>query len=156
RRFHSDRSIVGRTVTMNGRACTVIGVMPPGFNFPMRRPAAHTPAPYVEFWAPLPERAINPNGGMGAVARLRPGVSLAAARPDPAPISAAPQSESPAANRDRVLRLNFLTDRMLGSARGALWMLLAAALLFLLIGCSNVANLLLARGLARHSEITVR
>src|SRR5580658_5445982 len=53
RRFNSDRGIVGRTVRVNGRDCLVIGVMPAGFNFPMRRPAAHLPSPYVDFWAPL-------------------------------------------------------------------------------------------------------
>jgi putative ABC transport system permease protein len=156
RRFHRDRGIVGRSVTMNGQACQIIGVMPPGFNFPMRRAAAHTPAPYVEFWAPLPNRAAVHGGGMGAVARLRPGVTLAQARQDLDATSQALQREFPATNRDRVLRLNFLTERLVGAARSGLWMLLSAALLFLLIGCSNVANLLLARGVARRQEIAVR
>jgi putative ABC transport system permease protein len=49
RRFNADRNIIGRVVNINGRDCTVIGVMPPDFNFPMRRAAAHTPSPYVEF-----------------------------------------------------------------------------------------------------------
>jgi predicted permease len=156
RRFHADRHVVGRTVSIDRRGYRIIGVMPEGFNFPLRRPAAHTPAPYVEFWAPLPDREGPRGGGMGAVARLRPGVSLTEARQDLASISVALQAEFPATNRDRVLRLNSLTERMLGPARGALWMLFAAALLFLLIGCSNVANLLLARGSARHQEMAVR
>ena len=71
RRFHSDRSVVGRTVTVNGRACLVIGVMPPGFNFPLRRAAAHTPSPYVEFWAQLSVHPGARTGALGAVARLR-------------------------------------------------------------------------------------
>lgn len=53
RRFHGDPSIAGRTATMNGRACRIVGVMSPGFNFPLWREAAHTPQPYVEFWAPM-------------------------------------------------------------------------------------------------------
>ena len=53
RRFHADRGVVGRTVMVSGHECLVIGVMPPEFNFPMRRAAAHTPSPYVEFWAPM-------------------------------------------------------------------------------------------------------
>ena len=92
----------------------------------------------------------------GVVARLRPGVSLTQARQDIGSIGDALAREFPATNRDHVLRLNFLRDRMLGGARNALLMLMAAALLFMLIGCSNVANLLLARGLARQREIAVR
>jgi len=52
-RFQNDRNIVGRTVRVNGHNCLVIGVMPPGFNFPLRRAATRTPAPYVQFWAPF-------------------------------------------------------------------------------------------------------
>jgi len=156
RRFNSDRRVVGRTVTVNGHDCTVIGVMPPDFNFPMRRAAAHTPAPYVEFWAQLSAHSGSRQGGMGAVARLRPGVSLIEAREDLASISDALAREFPATNRDRVLRLNFLRDRTVGSASKGLAMLMAATILFMLIGCSNVANLLLARGLARQREIAVR
>ena len=156
RRFHSDRSVVGRTVNFNGRACMVIGVMPPDFNFPMRRAAAHTPSPYVEFWTPL---SISPGarqGGLGAVARLGPGATLTAARQELTSISDALAREFPAVNRDRVLRLNFLRDRAVGSARNGLFLLMAAALLFMLIGCSNVANLLLARGLTRQRVFAVR
>jgi len=157
RRFHSDRSVVGRVVAVNGHDCTVIGVMPPDFNFPMRRSAVRTPSPYVEFWAPLSDDpGAGQGGGLGAVARLRPGVSLAQARQDLASISDALAREFSAANRDRTLGLNFLRDRTVGSARNGLFLLMAAALLFMLIGCSNVANLLLVRGLARRTEIAMR
>jgi len=156
RRFHSDPGVVGRVVTVNGHDCMVIGVMPPDFNFPLRRDAAHTPSPYVEFWAPLSVYPGSRQGGLGAVARLRPGVSLAQARQDIAAIGDRLALEFPATNRDRALRLNFLRDRAIGSAGSALWMLMGAALLFMLIGCSNVANLLLMRGLARRSEVAIR
>ncbi|HEY1497909.1 MAG TPA: ABC transporter permease, partial [Candidatus Solibacter sp.] len=86
RRFHADPQIVGRPVIVNGHECIVIGVMPPGFNFPMRRSAAHTPSPYVEFWAPLVLRPGVKRGGLGAVGRLRPGVSAEEARQDVAAI----------------------------------------------------------------------
>jgi predicted permease len=156
RRFNSDRSVVGRAVTVNGHECTVIGVMPPDFNFPLRRQAAHTPSPYVEFWAQLSAHPGSRQGGLGAVARLRDGVSLMEARQDMASIGDALAREFPATNRDSALRLNLLRDRTVGSAGNGLAMLMAAAILFMLIGCSNVANLLLARGLARQSEIDVR
>ncbi|MBZ5617442.1 MAG: ABC transporter permease [Acidobacteriia bacterium] len=156
RRFHSDRSVVGRTVMVNEHGCLVIGVMPPDFNFPLRRGAAHTPSPYVEFWAAPFNVPSNPLAGLGAVARLRPGVSLMEARQDLASIDDALEREFPATNRDRALRLNFLRDRAVGSTRNGLLLLMAAALLFMLIGCSNVANLLLVRGLSRQREIALR
>jgi putative ABC transport system permease protein len=156
RRFHSDRSIVGRTVLVQGQSCQIIGVMPPEFNFPLRREAAHTPAPYVEFWTAPLKKAPNPAAAMCAVARLRPGVSLAAARQEIDSISRDLQREFPALNRDRVLSINLLRDRMVGQASKSLALLMGAALLFMLIGCANVANLLLARGLGRQREIAIR
>jgi predicted permease len=156
RRFHADRSIVGRTVTINGHACEVIGVMPPDFNFPMRRQAARTPTPYVDFWAAPFIVAANPNAALGAVARLRPGVTLEQARQDIASISRALAHDFPATNRDRVLTLNALRDRTVRDARQALWLLMAASILFMLIDCANVANLLLARGFTRQREMAVR
>jgi putative ABC transport system permease protein len=156
RRFNSDPSVVDRTVTVNSHACLVIGVMPANFNFPLRRAAAHTPSPYVEFWAApfmVPE---NPGAGLGAVARLRAGVSLADARQDLSSISDTLAHDFPETNRDRVLRLNFVRDRTVGIATNGLLLLMAAAVLFMVIGCANVANLLLARGLARHREVSVR
>ncbi len=157
RRFNRDRSIVGKNVRINGRDCRVIGVMPADFNFPLRRAAAHTPVPYVEFWAPL--RTGGPaftQGALGAVARLRPGVSIAEAQQDLASISDVLAQEFPKTNRDRTLHVSPLWDRTVGEARNALWFLMAAALMFLLIGCANVANLLLARGVVRQREISVR
>ncbi len=156
RRFHADPKIVGRPVMVNGHECMVIGVMPPEFNFPMRRSAAHTPSPYVEFWAPLVLRPGVKRGGLGAVGRLRPHVSVAEARQDIAAIGDAMAREFPATNRDRTLTLNLLRDRTVGNARGALWLLMGATLLFMLIGCSNVANLLLARATGRRNEFALR
>ncbi len=156
RRFNADQNIVGRSVNIDGHDCLVIGVMPPGFNFPLRRAAAHTPSPYVEFWAPLQENPRATAGALGVVARLRHGVSVSNAQQDFVSISAALSREFPATNRDHNLRVGLLLDRAVGSARKSLWLLMAAASLFLLIGCANVANLLLARGLVRQREISIR
>lgn len=156
RRFSSDKSVIGRTIKINTHDCIVIGVMPPEFNFPLRRAAAHTPSPYVEFWAPLSVDPAATKGGLGAVARLRPGVTLTRGQQDLASISAALAREFSTTNRDRTLRMSFLRDRTLGIAGNGLLLLMAAALLFMLIGCANVANLLLARGLARQREFAVR
>jgi predicted permease len=157
RRFNSDRGIIGHSVTIGGRRCLIIGVMPPDFDFPMRRGAVHTPSPYVDFWAPFRSgKPVDPAAALGVVARLGPGASLAEAQQDLATISADLNREFPATNRDHILRMGLLRERVLGSAKNALWILMAAAVMFLLIGCANVANLLLARGLVRHREITVR
>jgi predicted permease len=160
RRFGADKNIVGRSVNVDGHDCPIIGVMPPGFNFPLLRAAVHTPSPYVEFWAPMraaPTRmAPDKDFALGMVARPRPGTSLHDAQEDLASISASLSREFPATNRDRTLRLDLLLDRAVGNVSTSLWLLMAAALLFLLIGCANVANLLLARGLVRQHEIAIR
>jgi putative ABC transport system permease protein len=159
RRFNADRSVVGRTVKVNGEDCVVIGVMPPDFNFPLRRAAARTPRPYVEFWTPNRLDPADPNayrGALGIIARVRQGVSLTQAQQDLASISSALSLEFPTTNRDRTFRLGFLFDRTLGSIRNSLWLLMAAAVTFLLIACANVANLLLARGVVRQREISIR
>jgi predicted permease len=156
RRFNADRNIVGRTFKVDGHNSLIIGVMPPEFNFPLRRAAAHTPSPYVEFWAPIHITPINPQGAVGIVARLRKGVSLEDAEQDLQTISADLSREFPATSRDYTLRLGLLRDRVLGSAAKSLWLLMAAAGMFLLVGCANVANLLLARGIGRQREIAIR
>ena len=157
RRFNADPSIIGHSVSVDGQSCLIIGVMPRGFDFPLRRSAVHTPSPYVDFWAPYRSgKPQAPYAAVGVVARLRPGVTLSDAQQDLATISADLSRELPATNRDHILRMGLLRDRMLGYAKDALWVLMAAAVMFLLIGCANVANLLLARGLVRQREITVR
>ena len=156
RRFNADRSIVGHNVQVDGHDCRVIGVMPPDFNFPLRRAAAHTPSPYVEFWTPIHRHQIGEGAGIGIIGRLRDDVSLQAAQADLASINSALKHEFPATYRDRTLRLGLMRNRMLGSATKSLWLLLGAAFVFLLIGCANVANLLLARGSSRKREIAIR
>ena len=124
-RFQNDRNIVGRTVKVNGHNCLVIGVMPPGFNFPLRRAATRTPAPYVQFWAPFrTDHPASTGGGLGMVGRLRSGVSLVEARGDLASISNALARDFPKTNRDRVLRMASIADRAVGNARmrcGSSW-----------------------------------
>jgi predicted permease len=160
RRFNSDPSVIGRSVEANGHACTVIGVMPPGFDFPMRlATTVRTPSQHMDFWVPSPvdpAKNTRQSPGMGAIARLRKGVSTAEVAQDLQSISAALQREYPLTNQDRSLHAISLLNRTLGLARTGLPLLLAAALMFMLIGCANVANLLLARTFARQREIAVR
>jgi predicted permease len=159
RRFSSDRGIVGRSIEVNGHACTIIGVMPPDFDFPMRlATSVRTPSQHMEFWAPL---GLDPakedrNTGAGAVARLRKGVSLEQAEQDVKSISDVLARQYPATNADRTIHVAWMRDRTLGFARSGLLLLMAASALFMLIGCANVANLLLARALSRNREMAVR
>ncbi|HEY6347242.1 MAG TPA: ABC transporter permease [Bryobacteraceae bacterium] len=163
RRFNSDRGMIGRSVEMNGHACTVVGVMPPEFNFPMSlATTVRTPSPYIEFWAaPLirpGEEALHRRDdfGYGAVARLRGGVAPAQASQELARISADLAREYPLSNRFRSLRSLPLVQHTLGASRAGLWLLFGASGVFMLIGCANVANLLLARGLSRQREFAIR
>ena len=131
--------------------------MPPEFNFPLRRAAAHTPSPYAEFWSAFEAPArVSSGGAIGLVGRLRPGVSVAEAEQDLESIGTALSREFPDTNRNRTLRIGLLQDRQVGNARRALWWLMAASVMFSLIGCANVANLMLARGVVRQREIAIR
>ncbi len=160
RRFQADRAVIGRQVQVNGHACTIIGVMPPDFDFPLRLATpVRTPSRHMDFWAPLavdPARMDRHSLGFGAVARLRSGVPLERARQDLAAAGDALERAYPSTNAKRHLGMNLLRDRTLASAQTGLLLLMSAALMFLLIGCANVANLLLARAMGRHREIAVR
>jgi putative ABC transport system permease protein len=160
RRFHADPGAVGRVVEVNGHGCRIIGVMPAGFDFPMRlATTVSTPSRHMDFWAPEavdPARTSRGTTGYGAIARLRPGTSLDEAQQDLSAIAARLASAYPRTNQNRTLQAGWLRDRTLGFAQTGLLLLMAAALIFLLIGCANVANLLLARMLARHREMAIR
>ena len=157
RRFQGDRGIIGKNIVINRRSCTVIGVMPRGFNFPLREGDVHTPWPYIEFWAPLQNAGtLGPTYSILSVARLRPGVTLRQAQQDLASIGEDLAREFPATNRDHTMKMGLLLDRALGDSKNALWLLFAASAMFLLIGCANVANMLLAKGVNRQREMAIR
>ena len=159
RRFNSDPRIVGRIVETNGHACTIIGVMPREFDFPLRiATTVRTPSQHMDFWIPeyKDPATIGHGEGYGAVARLKPGVSASTAQQDLDGISAQLARLYPVDDKESTLRLMPLRAQTLGFAQTGLWLLMGAAALFMLVGCANVANLLLARSLARHREIAVR
>ena len=150
RRYHGDRSIVGRTVRVSDEPCTVIGVMPPRFQYPVSHKLWLPLAPAAHDWTRL-ERSVQ------VVARLKPGVTLAGARSEAAAVAARLAAAYPAENGGwtswvRTMDQEYRPD----SVRVMLWAMLGAVTFVLLIACTNVANLLLARAGARHREIAVR
>ncbi|MGB2637670.1 MAG: ABC transporter permease, partial [Candidatus Acidiferrum sp.] len=157
--FAGDRNVVGRETRLNGVKCTIIGVMPEGFQFP---PGQQDPA---QVWTALQLDPAKP-GGRGShnyylLGRLKPGVSPAQAQGELASLvqtygeRRAPHTHS-LNPKDHTLVSYPLQAEVVSSVRPALLMLLGAVVFVLLIASVNVANLLLARAEARRREIAIR
>jgi predicted permease len=150
RRFGADPGIVGRAVTLDGEPYQIVGVMPPAFEFPGGR----------ELWVPKSitpaERTRRSSGYWLVVGRLAAGATLAGAQAEVAGIARSISAEQGKPDRSLGLTLVPLREQLLGTKRPALLLLLGAAGLLLLIACANVANLVLARTLARGRELGVR
>ncbi len=147
--FNSNRDLIGKAIRMNGEQYTVVGVLPPGLHDRLSS----------QLWAPLsfrPEEVTHDTRFMPVMARLKDGVTIDQAQAEMNGIVAQLRQESKInVNRGvsvEPLHLDFVTD----STRRNLWLLLGAVGFLLLIGCVNVANLLLARGASRQKEIAVR
>jgi len=147
RRYASDPSVIGRTFALNGSSYQIVGVLPPGVRF----------AGDAQVWDVLnPARARPGPRYMEAMARLRPGVTIAQARAEMDTLSRATAAQFPNTNADWVAGLESLQDELVGSSRPALVLLLVSVSLLLLIACANVANLLLAHASARRQEVALR
>ena len=151
RHFNGDPNVLGKPVTLNSEAYTVVGVMPAGFKF------APFWATRAEMWVPLAfGDRVHDRGGnsLRVFARLKDGVTLAQARAEMAAITGRLERQYPGTNRDVVVMP--LKEKVVGSIQTPLLTLLCACGFVLLIACANVAHMLLARTNGRQKEIAVR
>ncbi len=152
--FAADRNVLGRTVRVNDRPSTVIGVMPPSLD----DPAIFNGRPAFFYLDPVTHsRTVRNAGWYAVVARLRPGVTLNQAQQEMNVIAHRFAHDFPDTNRTRGLSLIRYPRNQLGNEGAQLtWMTLALSGLVLLIACINVANLQLVRTTRRSQEIAVR
>jgi putative ABC transport system permease protein len=152
RRYGGDPDLVNRTILVDGKSVTVIGILPQRYDH------LFTEGQY-DLFMPLPlvrDESARQEDSLVVYGRLRDGVSVAAAQAELQSIFNELRREYPNADVGEGVRVVPMLDEYVRAARPALYLLLGAALLVLLIGCANVACLLLARGSARNKEMAIR
>ncbi len=149
--FGSSAAAVNRTITLDNHARTIVGVMPRGFAFPTRESVIWYPTPPFQRLGYSRTNLI-----LSVVARLRPGVSLAQAQSEINVIGDRLQHDYPKDNAGVTISVVDMRDVLSPQSRMLVWTVFAAAFCLLLIVCTNLTNLLLARAVARRQEMAVR
>ena len=147
--YGGDQNIVGRSIMVNNRTRTVVGVMPQGFKYPE----------VSEIWAPLaltPKEFTRTDHGLNAIARLKDGVTIEQAQAEMTNIAARIEQLNPVTNEGLGVSVVSLHKNLSGDYREGLLILLGVVGCVLLVACVNVANLMLARASARQKELALR
>src|SRR5579864_881558 len=150
-----DRNAIGRTITLDGRSFTIVGVLPPKFRS-LDKTDVMLP---IGVWATNNSEVANERGERGdmvVIGRLAPHVTFAQARTEMEGIAARLAKEYPGTNDQFGVALQSIRDAFVGDTRPAILVLFGAVMFVLLIACANVANLFLVRGAARTKEIALR
>jgi putative ABC transport system permease protein len=146
----ADPRVIGRNIVLDGETYNVIGVMPPKFKFP----------DFAQLWVPLAwtneKRAVRGNHNYMVIGRLKSGVDIRSAKAELSAISSRLEQLYPEDDKGWGATLLPLREQIVGDVRPALLVLLGAVAFVLLIACANVANLVLAKTLARRKEIAIR
>jgi putative ABC transport system permease protein len=147
----ADPNAIGRSITLDGRSFTIIGILPPGFSFFGNTDVI---AP-IGVWAKdFTERGDH--GDLTVIARMAPGVAEPKALAELKTIAAGLAEQYPKTNGDEGVTLQSMRDALVSTTRPAILILFGAVMFVLLIACVNVANLFLVRGAARSKEIALR